>query len=128
MTNGQTVASTPHDGNASSPDWKRFRNPSLPVVALGPDGCIEHLSNAARRLLELGPDQTVERSFFSLIHGKQLYPVMRDVADMVCHGKMQANWLLRLRTATGRWKWFKADVFNQISTPGAVVCIVLHAV
>ena len=40
---------------------------------------------------------------------------MRDVADMVCYGKKNASWLLRLRTGRGRWRWYKAEATNHLS-------------
>lgn len=108
-------------------DWKRFHNPSLPLVVLSSDASILHLSPTARHLLGYKPGDRVEGSFFSLIHRKQLFQVMRDVADMVCHGKPNATWLLRLRTTTGRWQWFKADVRNRDDLPTAAVTVVLRA-
>lgn len=111
----------------SSLDWKRFHNPSLPLVVLGPDGSMIHVSETARRLLGYQPAQAVEASFFSLIHSKQLFQVMRDVADMVCHGKPSATWLVRLRTVSGRWQWFKADVRGRGDIPEAAVTIVLKS-
>jgi len=86
-----------------------------------------HLSATARRLLGYQPAQLVEASFFSLIHAKQLFQVMRDVADMVCHGKPSATWLVRLRTVSGRWQWFKADVRARGERPEAAVTIVLKS-
>ena len=47
------------------------------------------------------------------MHEKDLYRVMRDVAEMVCHGKKQAWWQLRMRTGRGRWRWFKMLAHNS---------------
>lgn len=108
-------------------DWKRFQNPNMPLVVLSSDASILHLSPTARRLLGYKPNEPVEGSFFSLIHRKQLFPVMRDVADMVCHGKPNATWLVRLRTVSGRWQWFKADVRNRNDLAPPVVTVALKA-
>ncbi len=110
---------------------KRFQaaaGPNVPLIIVGADGSIQYLSPTARRMLDYRQDQAVESSFFSLIDGKHLYQVMRDVADMVCHGKSRANWLLRLRAHSGRWKWFKADVFNQAGRDEGLVNVVLAAI
>ena len=117
----------PEKPPTSSIDWKRFHNPSLPLVVLGPDGSMVHVSATARHLLGYQPTQPVEASFFSLIHAKQLFQVMRDVADMVCRGKPSATWLIRLRTVSGRWQWFKADVRYRGDLPEAAVTIVLKS-
>jgi hypothetical protein len=110
------------------PDRKRFQNPGLATIVLGADGTVQSLSSPARSILEYGPDQPVNQSFFSMIHGRQLYQVMRDVADMVCHGKTRVTWLIRLRTYKGRWKWFKADVYNRLDQNSASLDIILSAV
>ena len=114
---------------------KRFRssgsepsfipNPHAPVVVLDEDGTISHLTKSARRLLEYDEDQHVETCFFSHVHGKNLYRVMRDIADMVCHRKESCSWLLRLRTGHGRWRWYKAAVKNYLDndTPGIMVVV-----
>lgn len=109
-------------------DRKRFQNPALATIVLGADGGVKSVSNSARHLLEFGPREPIGISFFSMIHGRQLYQVMRDVADMVCHGKNRATWLVRLRTDKGRWKWFKADVFNRLEQADGSLDIVLSAV
>ncbi|MEZ4695127.1 MAG: PAS domain-containing protein [Rhodothermales bacterium] len=112
----------------SGQDRKRFQNPSLAMIELTPDGSVRQLSPAARNLLEYSAADDVSESFFSMIHGRQLYQVMRDVADMVCHGKTRATWLVRMRTARGRWKWFKADVYNRLDQAAHALEIVIVAV
>ncbi len=101
-------------------------NPHAPVLILNDEGTIAHVTLSARRLLEYSEQQTVDPCFFSHVHGKNLYRVMRDVADMVCHGKESGTWLLRLRTGRGRWRWYKAAVRNYLNeeTPG--ISVALH--
>jgi PAS domain-containing protein len=128
MNTGQAApASRAQTETTNDIDWKRFHNPSLPIVVLSSDASILHLSPTARNLLGFRPGDSVNGSFFSMIHRKQLFQVMRDVADMVCHGKPSATWLLRLRTVSGRWQWFKADVRNRSDLPTAAVTVVLKA-
>lgn len=110
-------------------DWKRFQNiltPHVPLIVLDAEGSIQHLTPAARRVLEYRTDQRIDGCFFSHVHGRNLYQVMRDVADMVCYGRAQANWLLRLRTGQGRWQWFRAHVKNDLATPEAAITITLR--
>lgn len=96
---------------------KRFQRrvaPHLPVLVVDAEGTIQHITPAARRLLEYRHDEDPLPCFFSHIHGRNMYQVMRDVADMVCYGKPRASWLLQLRTARGRWRWVKASVQNHL--------------
>jgi PAS domain S-box-containing protein len=94
---------------------KRFQNPILqtPRIVLDEDGTVREVSTSALRMLDYRSQSAMNPSFFSYVHGKNLYQVMRDVADMVCYGKPRATWLLRLRTGDGRWRWFKVNA--QIS-------------
>jgi len=97
-----------------------------PSFVLTPDGMIEHVSPVARRLLDYRMDQTIKPSFFGHIHAKNLYQVMRDVADMVCYGKGTANWLVRLRTGKGHWRWFKVTAKNMLHGKTGGIHINLH--
>jgi PAS domain-containing protein len=102
-----------------APIRKRFQEASLsqaPAIILSPDGSILQMTPSACHLLEYRSDQSVESCFFSHVHGRNLYQVMRDVADMVCYGKAGASWLLRLRTGQGRWRWYKATVKNLLTS------------
>ena len=110
-----TVSST--DAFSFSPDWKRFRPVEdllIPVLSIDKEGTIQHVSKAARRLLEYAPDATLDTYFFSHVHGKNLYRVMQDIAHMVCCGQRHASWLLRLRTGHGRWRWYRATAQNRL--------------
>ncbi len=106
------VRSTPFSFDA---EWKRFHSLDssiedlvFPVVIIDGEGTIQHISKAARRLLEYPPDADLDECFFAHVHGKNLYRVMQDVAHMVCYGQQQTAWLLRLRTGRGRWRWYRA--------------------
>lgn len=102
---------------------KRFRQQMRaysPSVVLSADGSIQQISPSAMHLLEYRSGQKMDRSFFAHVHGKNLYQVMRDVADMVCYGKSQATWLLRLRTGKDRWRWYKASVMNRLEEEDAI--------
>ncbi|GEM_PF-430843 len=108
---------------------KRFQDPvspHVPALLLGVDGVIQHTTPAARHMLEYKSDQPIEPCFFSHVHGRNLYQVMRDVADMVCYGKASASWLLRLRTGQGRWRWYKASVKNQLNLGEGTILINLR--
>lgn len=102
-------------------DWKRFRTIDrsiedlvFPTLTIDADATIQHISKAARRLLEYAPDADLEPCFFAHIHGKNLYRVMQDIAHMVCCGQQQSMWLLRLRTGHGRWRWYRATAHNRL--------------
>lgn len=108
---------------------KRFQDgpsPHIPAIVLDAEGSIQTLTPPARHMLEYRADQTVESCFFSHVHGRNLYQVMRDVADMVCYGKSSASWLIRLRTGQGRWRWYKAVVKNQLTTGEGTIVVNLR--
>lgn len=96
---------------------KRFQDgvePHSAALVLDAEGTIQHITPAARRLLEYRHDDDLPPCFFSHVHGRNMYQVMRDVADMVCYGKPRATWLLRMRTGRGRWQWVRATVSNLL--------------
>lgn len=106
-------------GAPYAPARKRFQNPLLqqPSMTLDEEGNITDATSSALRLLEHRGRDGLAPCFFSLVHGKNLYQVMRDVADMVCHGKASASWLLRLRTGNGRWRWYRVAARNHLKSP-----------
>lgn len=107
---------------------KRFRStgtPYRPVLILNDEGTLVEVTSTARRLLEYRADEPMKPCFFTHVHGKNLYRVMRDVADMVCHGKKSASWLLRMRTGRGRWRWYQADVSNHLDDTEPTIHVVL---
>ena len=93
---------------------KRFQS-HVPVLAMDAEGMIQYVTPAARRLLEYGRNESIAQCFFSHVHSRNMYQVMRDVADMVCYGKPKASWLIRLKTGRGRWSWFRASITNRLN-------------
>jgi PAS domain-containing protein len=121
----QTVAI----GKRFQSDRKRFQTGQPGTGAtlqLSADGSITEMTPAARHMLEYKSDQPVEPCFFSHVHGRNLYQVMRDVADMVCYGKTSATWLARLRTGQGRWRWYKATVENGLNSGEGTIAVSLR--
>jgi hypothetical protein len=107
-------------------DRKRFQEalpPHVPTMVVNSEGLVEFITAAGRHLLEYRPDQSMEPCFFSMVHAKNLYQVMRDVADMVCHGKPKATWLVRLRTGQGRWRWYNAAVRNDLRNSAILITL-----
>ncbi len=110
---------------------KRFQSPLLeqPTMRLDEDGSILEISTTALRMLEhTQKSDALKSCFFSLVHGKNLYQVMRDVADMVCYGKSRASWLLRLETGMSRWRWYRVSARNNLSTPDPGILLTLEEV
>lgn len=106
--------------------WDRFQClEKSPTLVLDARGTIQVLTPAARRLLDYQPGQPIKPSFFSHVHAKDLYRVLRDVAEMTFHGKQGASWRLRLRTGDGGWHWFSATVDNQLNQPEEALLICL---
>lgn len=125
-----SVAPRAPGGEVTAPVRKRFLNPllQLPTLTLDGEGTITDASPSALRLLEHRSRDGLGPSFFSHVHGKNLYQVMRDVADMVCYGKAQASWLLRLRTGQGRWRWYKVTAKNHLDAPERHIQLTLRDV
>jgi len=108
--------------------WKRFQNDEqlaqhVPVLAVDDDGTIRSVSRAARSLLDYAPNQDLDAYFFTHVHGRNLRRVMQDLAHMACNRKSHARWLVRLRTGTGRWRWYRATVLNRLQSEQACVFI-----
>jgi hypothetical protein len=108
---------------AAEDGFEHLASPYAPVLVLGPEGFVKHVTDAARRLLQYGPDQPFDDYFFTHVHGKNLHRVMRDLAAMVKRGSERASWLLRLRTGRDRWRWYRAEAINRLSlgTPAVTV-------
>ncbi len=100
--------------------------PHVPQLALDEDGYIENLTQGARRLLEYSTDESIEPSFFSHVHGKNMRRVMRDLARMVSHRKQKARWLLRVRTGNHRWRWCRAVAKNCLDDAANSIQILLR--
>ncbi len=106
------MSATPSLASPSSTSvWKRFQNEGgapVPFLVLDEEGTISELTPAARALLDYRPNTSLDPCFFAHVHGRNLPVVMHDLAHMVCRRKTRASWLLRIRTGTGRWRWFRA--------------------
>jgi PAS domain-containing protein len=111
-------SSSPSTSPFFSPQsWKRFHNDPLslvPILTLDREGNIQTLTRAARQALEYAADAPLDNCFFTHVHKRNMRRVMRDLADMVSRGKQRAQWLLRLRTGNGRWRWYRASVRNNL--------------
>jgi len=96
-------------------------SPQVPRLRLNREGLIQDGNAAARRTLEHGPDDDLQSTFFSYVHGRNLRRVMRDLAHMVNHGVQRARWLLRLRTGADRWRWYRATARNRLPSEDAIL-------
>lgn len=94
-----------------------------PQLLLNAEGSIVTLTPSARHLLEYSGDAPVEKCFFSHVHQKNLFQVMRDIAQMVTVGMPRTSWLLRLRTGRSRYQWFKMEVQNRLNRPERDICV-----
>jgi len=112
--------------------WKRFQNERdispLPLLVLDASATIRQITPSACRLLQHAQDALTNKHFLSMVHGRNMQRVMRDLAHLV-HRRMQtAAWLLRLRTGTGRWRWYRALVrvspraASEIDSPSTSSC------
>lgn len=112
-----TTSPSPSSSFFSSRLRKRFQAeslPHIPILTLDREGNIQTLTRAARQALEYASDTSLDESFFSHVHKRNMSRVMRDLADMVARGKQRTQWLLRLRTGNKRWRWYRASVQNRL--------------
>ncbi len=120
------LAENPTAAKKFDSKWKRFQDHAEAqeaVLVLDAGGEIQALTPEARRLLDYRPEQPITPSFFAHVHAKGLYRVMRDVAEMTCHGRQEASWMVRLRTGQGGWRWVHATVSNQLDQPAGTIFI-----
>ena len=97
---------------------------TTPRLTLDAEGRILSLSPAARRALEYAPDDAPNPNFFSHVAGCNLGRVLRDLGRMVQGDCQHARWLVRLRTGTGRWRWYRAEVRNELAANDAITITV----
>ncbi len=95
------------DSISAVPFRKRFQLRPHHLI-IDSNGHLTELSPDARALLEFPPKQRIESNFFSHIHSRNQYRVMRDVASLLLFDKPRCEWLLRMRSGRGRWLWFQA--------------------
>ena len=95
-----------------------------PRITLDADGRIQALSPAARRALEYALDATPAPNFFSHVAGCNLGRVLRDLGRMVQGHRQHARWLVRLRTGSGRWRWYRAEAHTELEREEAITITV----
>ena len=108
---------------------KRFQeesSPHIPILKLDREGTIQTLTPAARRALEYTSNASIDSCFFAHVHKRNMRRVMRDLAHMVCRGKQQTHWLLRLRTGNERWRWYRTSVQNNLDQKEGYILIQLR--
>lgn len=98
--------------------------PYLPVLLLNREGLIECLTTAARQLLEYRPGQRMKLPFLSHVHQRNLYRAMRDLEEMILHGRQKASWLLRLYTGQAHWRWYEAVAERRLRRSGELAIAV----
>ncbi len=93
------------------------REDVLPTIRVDASGTIVTMSEPALAMLDrTGHDYNT--CFFAHLNRRNLLPVMRDVASMVCHGKKTARWLVQMRTGRNGWRWIRAAAI-RVPTPGS---------
>lgn len=93
---------------------------NVPRIDLDREGTIQNINEAARSVLEYGPEEEIAPNFFSHVDGHNLRDVMEDMAEMVRRAMRRARWLLRLNTGKDRWRWYRAAVHNELRAEGTI--------
>lgn len=111
--------------------WKRFRlqpaEEADVLVVISPEGVLLHLDPSVQGLLGYRPEELLGSVLFRHVHGSDLYPVFRGVAEMLTEEKQETVWTLRLRTAAGGWAWVEARSLNLLGDPAVNgIAVSLH--
>lgn len=85
-----------------------------PHILVDDKGTIQHVSDGARELLDLGSRSLTGEPFFGRVHPRQLKPVLHDLTEMTARDKQWATRLVRLKTGLGPWRWFRVEVENRL--------------
>ena len=88
----------------------------ISTLFVNSDGIITTTNPVALKKLGYPSSNQLPSSFFNLVHRQFHYRVIRDIAEMVHHNRSKSEWLLRLKTGNGNWKWFKVTATNELST------------
>lgn len=94
------------------------------TLILGDDGTIEHISEEARRLLDLGSRPLAGGSFFTRISPQDSFRVKQVLIEMSTEDKSPVTGLIQLKTGLGPWQWFKVEVTTRLQydeEPGVVL-------
>lgn len=84
------------------------------VLILSDDGTIEHVSDAARQLLDLGSRPLAGGSFFHRITPEDSFRVKQVLIEMSTEDKGPVTGLIQLKTGLGPWQWFKVEVTTRL--------------
>lgn len=96
---------TPHPRRAP-----HFRDDTDAVLVLNNDGTIDHVSETARRLLNLGARPVAGHSFFRQIPLDDVGRAARTIRTLSPRESGHATGLLQLKTGLGPWQWFKVEM------------------
>lgn len=83
-------------------------------LLLDAQGRLKHVSKAARRLLGYYTSQRIESSFFNLVHEQHRTRIMWELAEMVGRHRQRAEWLVRIKTGHGPWRWYQIQAYNRL--------------
>lgn len=102
--------------------------PHVPLLLLNEKGIIQDFTDGARRLLKYSPEASIDRNFFSHVHGQNMRHVMRDLRQLASRRKQRARWLVRLWTGNDRWRWYRAVAQPDPGPSDAAVRVLLRRV
>jgi hypothetical protein len=80
------------------------------TLVLREDGVIDHVSTAARRLLNLGARPLTGESVFRHVPSEAVGRVARALSALSARDDGHATGLLQLKTGLGPWQWFKIEM------------------
>lgn len=125
---GAAAAQTPHEPSSLEESERRFRalveNAFDAINLLGADGTILYKIPGRARPLGYG-DALVGHSIFEIVHAEDRQRVAGLYADLAGRPGGFARAELRVRHASGDWRWIDAAVTNLLDEP-AVRAIVLN--
>ena len=119
-----SVSTVPSDSGR-----KRFQSKNLlhfPLIFLDGRGHVQHVTLPVSRMLGYQNPDDMDSFFFAWVHGKNLRQIARDIASMERGRKRQAFWLTRLRSADGRWVWYKISADNRLDAEEEAIVLRLR--
>jgi len=97
------------------------------TLVLAEDGSIQDVSGSVFKSLGYTPATLAGKPVFRLIYEHDLLNLFREVSNLVTGRESEANIDIRLRTAEGRWRAFRAQARVRLGSSGIVgILLVLY--
>lgn len=104
----QTGASDSGPAPTTASDTDAFEDGQA-VVILSDDGEVDHISKAARKVLDLRSGPFTGVNFFHRVPPEHAFRIRRLLVELGDEERGTISGLLQLKTGLGPWQWFKVE-------------------